>query len=101
MRAFLLVALMTAAFGAAAQAPNRTIPADAKRAWLKHVQQFVVDVDGRQRQLAPGAQIRDESNRIVLPASLPAARDVKYVEDAEGRIRQVWILAPQEAQEAR
>ena len=101
MKAFLPAVLLAFAFAASAQAPNRTIPADAKRAWLKHVQQFVVDVDGQQRQLAAGAQIRDESNRIVLPASLGAARDVKYVEDGEGRIRQVWILAPQEAQEAR
>ncbi|MGQ0655207.1 MAG: hypothetical protein ACT4P4_23575 [Betaproteobacteria bacterium] len=101
MRTFLLATLFACAFAAAAQAPNRGIPPDAKRAWLKHVQQLVVDVDGRERQLAPGAQIRDESNRIVLPASLPAARDVKYLEDGEGRIRQVWILAPQEAQKTR
>jgi hypothetical protein len=107
MKALLSAALLacTCTLGlsvaALAQAPNRTIPADAKRASLKHVQQFVVDVDGQRRQLAPGVQIRDESNRIVLPASVGAARDVKYVEDAEGRIRQVWILAPQEAQDSR
>jgi choline dehydrogenase-like flavoprotein len=101
MKAFVSAVLFAFAFAAAAQAPNRTIPADAKRGWLKHVQERVVDVDGAQRQLTPGAQIRDESNRVVLPASLQAARDVRYLEDGEGRIRQVWILAPLEAQQAR
>lgn len=90
-----------AAPAAVAQAPNRTIPADAKRAEMRHLQLLVVDVDGKQRELAPGAQIRDTNNRIVLPATLQSARDVKFVEDADGRIRHVWILAPQEAQGSR
>jgi hypothetical protein len=101
MRALLSAVFLVAAFAATAQAPNRTIPTDAKRAAMRHVQLLVVDVDGKQRELAPGAQIRDTSNRIVLPATLQSARDVKFVEDADGRIRHVWILAPQEAQGSR
>ena len=101
MKSLLTAVLLVAAFAAAAQAPNRTIPADAKRAAMRHLQFLVVDVDGQQRELAPGVQIRDDHNRIVLPASLQSAREVKYVEDPDGRIRHVWILAPQEAQSSR
>jgi hypothetical protein len=101
MRFPLLAVLVAAAFAAMAQAPNRTIPADAKRAAMRHLQLLLVDVDGKQRELAPGAQIRDDNNRIVLPATLQSARDVKFMEDADGRIRQVWILAPQEARDAK
>ena len=101
MRAFLSSVLLLAAFTAWAQAPLRTIPTDAKRAGMRHIQYLLVEVDGARRELAPGAQIRDEFNRIVLPASLPSPRDVKFIEDTDGRIRQVWILAPQEAQQAR
>jgi hypothetical protein len=101
MRAALSIALLAATFAAAAQGPLRTIPAEAKRAGLRHLHDLVVEVDGVRRQLAPGAQIRDESNRILLPTNLPALRDVRFTEDPDGRIRQVWILAPQEAQERR
>ena len=101
MKALLSLAILSLAFAAAAQGPLRTIPADAKRAAMRHVQGMTMDVDGTQRALAPGAQIRDESNRVVLPTSMAASRDVKFMEDVDGRIRQVWILAPQEAQQSR
>jgi hypothetical protein len=59
-----------------------------------------VAIDGVQKRLAPGAQIRDAANRLVLPVALPAGTPVRYLLDAEGMVRQVWILSPQEAAQA-
>ena len=81
----------------AAQAQLRTIPAEAKRASLSHVQGMTVEIDGKKTVLAAGAQIRDANNMIVLPAALPAGVLVKYMPDAQGQVWRIWILSPQEA----
>ena len=82
-----------------AAAQLRTIPADAKPGEMRHVGQNVVEVNGKPAQLSAGAQIRDESNRIILPTALPAGAKVKYALDANGHVHRVWILTPQEAAE--
>jgi len=94
MRALLLI---LALFASAAAAQLRTIPADAQRAEMRHVQENVVELNGQRAQLAPGAQIRDASNRVIVPAALPSGALVKYRLDASGHVREVWILTPQEA----
>ena len=82
---------------AAAHAQLRTIPEAAKRGEIRHLQDMVVEISGKRQRLAPGAQIRDAANRIVMPAALPPGAPVKYVVDAAGLVRRVWILTPQEA----
>ena len=94
MRAFALIAAFIAS---AAFAQVRTIPDDAKRAKIRHVQGYVVELNGRQESLAPGAQIRDQWNRIVVPWVVPAGTLVKYRRDKSGAVREVWILTPEEA----
>ena len=94
MRALLLI---VALFATAAAAQLRTIPPDAQRAKMRHVQSDVVELNGKRAQLAPGAQIRDESNRVIVPTALPSGSLVKYRRDANGLVREVWILTPQEA----
>ena len=81
----------------AAQAQLRTIPAEAKRANLSHVQGMTVEIDGKQTVLAAGAQIRDANNMIVLPTALPAGVLVKIKPDMQGQPWRIWILSPQEA----
>src|SRR4051812_43750378 len=98
LRALLLAALL-AASAAFAQGALRTIPEEATRATLRHVEDVVVEVDGVRRQLAPGAQIRDAQNRMVVPMTLAQPRTVKLIADPDGRIRRVWVLTPQEAQQ--
>ncbi len=95
MKAF--VFLLTAVFAVPAAAQLRTIPKDAQRAVIRPLQANVVQLDGRQARLAPGAQIRDASNRIIVPTALPARALVKFRRDAEGQVREVWILTPAEA----
>jgi hypothetical protein len=80
-----------------AQAQLRTIPGEAKGGEIRHVQETIVQIDGVQMRLAPGVQIRDEWNRLMVPTALPPGAKVRYLLDGEGQVRQVWILTPQEA----
>jgi hypothetical protein len=79
------------------QAQLRSIPDQAKRGEIRHVQDLDVSIDGVRQRLAPGAQIRDQSNRVLVPAAVPAGAQVKYLVNDEGLVRQVWILTPAEA----
>jgi len=94
MRALALIAVF---FAVSAFAQLRTIPADAKRAKISHVQERVVQLNGKREMLAPGAQIRDASNRIIVPSALRANSLVKYRRDADGAVHEVWLLTPEEA----
>jgi hypothetical protein len=77
----------------------RAIPGDAKRGEIRHVENMMVEIDRTPQRLAPGAQIRDASNRVVVPTALPAGAQVKYLLNQEGMVRQVWILTPEEAKQ--
>jgi hypothetical protein len=92
----LIAILLLAALPLAAVAQLRTIPKDAKRGHMRHLQEMQVNLDGATERLAAGAQIRDANNRIVVPLSLSASTLVKYRRDSEGRVHQVWILTPAE-----
>jgi hypothetical protein len=81
--------------GAMAQA--RQIPDDAIRGNMVHVQDTMVEIDGRPMRLSPGVQIRSRNNLIIVPMSLPRGALVKYALDGTGRIHRVWVLTPEEA----
>ena len=80
-----------------AQAQLRTIPADAKRGTMSHVQGMTMAIGGKQAELAAGAQLRDADNRIVLPTAFPSGAPVKFQVGQDGKVTRVWILSPQEA----
>jgi hypothetical protein len=88
---------LLAGFAVLAFAQLRTIPEDAKRGVMRHVQETIVEIDGKRRLLSAGAQIRSQSNRILVPTAVPPDSDVKYRLDQEGLVRQVWLLTPHEA----
>src|SRR5678816_1482946 len=91
----LLVCLCLFAAGAHAQARN--IPEQAKGGAITHLQDMIVSIDGAAARLAPGVQIRDQENRLVVPTAVPPGSQVKYLLDEQGMVRQVWILTPAEA----
>ena len=91
-----LVLLLVLLVPALALAQFRSIPADAKRGEIRHVGQMDVEINGKKMRLAPGAQIRDAGNLIVVPAALPQGAKVKYLLDAQEMVNRVWILSPQE-----
>jgi len=93
----LLIALLFACVATAVHAQLRSIPPDAKRGTMSHVQGMIVELDGRRVELAAGAQIRDGRNMIVVPTGLPQNILVKYLGGTDGKVHRVWILSPQEA----
>ncbi len=95
MLRLLIAALGFVAFCAHAQL--RAIPEDAKRGQMRHLQEMIVEIDGKPARLAPGASIRGVSNMIVLPTALPPGSLVKYTVDPQGMVMRVWILTPEEA----
>jgi hypothetical protein len=95
MRRF-LVFLALAGVATAATAQLRSIPQEAKRGKISHLQGMRVEIDGKAQRLSPGAQILDPDNRLVLPAYLPVKSDVKYLLDRDGMVRRVWILSARE-----
>ena len=85
----LVLLLALAAFTTAATAQLRTIPKDAKLGELRHLQQMMVEIDGKAWQLSPGAQIRDADNRLVLPTALAEKSPVRYQVDHAGLVAAV------------
>lgn len=92
-----LAILVLAAVSGTSSAQQRSLPPEAKRGEIRHVHGMMVEIDGTPQRLAPGAQIRNASNVIILPTSLPAGSRIKYELDAERMVRRVWILTDEEA----
>jgi len=83
-----------------ALAQLRSIPTAAQRGEIRHVQGMLVEIDGKRILLAPGAQIRDTSNRIIMPAALPPGAPIRYLLDVQGMPARIWLLSPAEAAQA-
>jgi hypothetical protein len=94
-RALALCLLAASASGALAQL--RTIPANAQSGTIRHVQGMLVEINDQPVTLAPGAQIRDASNRIILPTAVPPGAQIRYLLDAQGQPYRIWLLTPAEA----
>jgi hypothetical protein len=95
-----LVLLAFAGLSSAATAQLRTIPQEAQRGELRYLQGMLVEINGKEERLSPGAQIRDTDNRLRVPSSLPEKSDVKYLFDGAGMVHRVWILSPPEKAQA-
>jgi len=94
----LAVSLFAVASGAPAQ--MRPIPKEAQLGVIRYLEATRVEINGAPRPLAPGAQIRDADNRVVLPASLQERlkdyEDVRYILDDSGAVFRVWLLSDPE-----
>jgi hypothetical protein len=98
MRKKLLAPLIcTLAMTAVAVAQVRQIPDSANRGSIVHIQDTIVEVNGQQMRLSPGAQIRSRDNLFIVPMSLPPGALVKYTLDGTGQIHRVWVLTAEEA----
>jgi len=75
----------------------RNIPQDAVRAEMQPPWQGSVNLGGKDLQLAPGAQIRDVHNRIILSDNLRQPVLVKYLTDTNGQLVRIWVLTAEEA----
>jgi hypothetical protein len=82
-----------------AHAQLRALPADARLGKIRHVQEMIVQIDGKLARLSRGAQVRDAHNRILVPVAIPAGSLIKYTLNAQGEVSAVWILSAQEARQ--
>jgi len=92
----LFALLAAAAVPASANAQLRSLPPESRLGVMRHMQGMLVRIDDRTVRLAAGAQVRDATNRIVLPVAVPPGSTVRYTLDREGYLFRVWILSPQE-----
>jgi len=81
-----------------AMAFERPFPALTKRGKMSPAPHPLIVIEGRTRQLSPGARIWNENNLIEMPASIRGSDIVvNYTENAQGEIDRIWILTPEEA----
>jgi hypothetical protein len=53
-------------------------------------------------QLAPGAQIRDQQNLIIVPMAIPqGGAQADYILNGDGELFRAWLLTPQELAQPR
>ena len=93
LSAFLLA---TCVYSAAAY--ERPFPLNAKRGTMTPAVYPAIIVDGKQRELSPGAQIFNANNTIEMPNSLRGSNIVvNFTENNQSQIHRIWMLSPQEA----
>ena len=80
-----------------AQTRSAPIPEDARRGYIRHVEQMAVTVGRKPMQLAAGAIVRDQRNLIIVPVSIPREGAwADFTLDRNGQIFRVWLLTPEE-----
>jgi len=102
----LIPALIGSLFNAPQPAPEalppagiffRTIPAAALRGEMQPPSAGSVSIAGNDLRLAPGLQIRDPQNRIILSDTVRQPLLVKYLTDSNGQVARIWVLTGGEA----
>src|ERR1051325_2861722 len=68
---------------ASAYAQARNIPQPAKGGASNPPQEMIVAGNGVAVRLAPGVQIRDQNNLLIVPTAVPPGSQVKYMLDQE------------------
>ena len=75
----------------------RTIPGEALRGEMQPPSAGSASIGGKDLRLAPGLQIRDPQNRIILSDTVRQPLLVKYLTDANGQVARIWVLTDGEA----
>lgn len=95
-RFLLCLALIAAALPVLAL--DRPFPPIAKRGTMTPAPHPSIIINGKVRNLSPGALIRNQDNLIETPMSLRGTGfAVLYTEDTRGDIDRVWMLTGEEA----
>lgn len=74
----------------------RQFPADSRKGQLSPPVDQYVAIGGNRLPAAPGLQIRDPQNLIVMPSTLQGSVPVRYQLDPMGNVWRVWILSAAE-----
>lgn len=75
----------------------RPIPTETVKARMDPPYEGQVGIGGKLLRLAPGAQIRDTHNRIVMSNAVQQPVVVRYQVNDQGDVARVWILTAEEA----
>ncbi len=93
---FTLMLAAALALPAAAQVP-RNFSSKALRGDVVFGTPPEITLNGKPARLAPGARIRDQNNRLVVPVMLVGGKAVvNYTVETEGTLLDVWLLTPAE-----
>ena len=80
---------------------ERMFPRGTVRGQMTFIRDREVALNGARERLSPGAQVRDERNRMPSRGSLEGKTfTVNYMRDQSGVIRRVWLLSEGEAKRA-
>jgi hypothetical protein len=74
----------------------RSFPAGSKKGLLTPPLQQPVVIDGVPVRTAPGLQVRNEQNLIVMPNTLQGVLPIRYQLDPMGNVWRIWILSAAE-----
>ena len=85
--------LLATALLVACQSTNR-LPDGSMIGTMTTQQLPLVQIDGREQRLAPGARIVGANNTSITPNQVPANSKVRYRVDSSGLVTHVWILPP-------
>ena len=97
VRRFIVALWLSILFAPATAQVQRQFPQAALRGEIVIGQPPEVLLNTQPRRLAPGARIRAANNMIVLSGALVGNEfGVNYTLDAQGELRDVWILRPEE-----
>lgn len=93
-----VAALLAAMLALPLLAGARPFPPDIKRGRMTPGYYPDLTMDGKARKLSPASRIFSQDNTIEMPASLRGSGIVVYyTEDANGDVKDVWILTDEEA----
>ena len=77
---------------------TRAFPEGTKKGELAPIAGMIdIVIDGKTLNRAPGMQIRNQQNLIVMPMTIQGKNDVVFLTDASGAVHRVWMLQPTEA----
>ncbi|TCV84715.1 hypothetical protein [Sulfurirhabdus autotrophica] len=95
LKSILMLVLFSVAFAQMAVA-GRLLPQDVKTGMIRGVEYPQVNVDGTVYKLSPGSRVFDQSNRSILPGSIPQSARIFYQLNPQGELSKVWIMTPDE-----
>lgn len=75
---------------------GRILPPEATPGQLNANSYPLVTISGKVYHMAPGGKIYDQSNRIIMPGTLPESGKVVFLTDMNGDISKIWLLTPEE-----
>lgn len=94
----LIPIFLLATFTYSVAAYERPFPLNAKRGTMTPATYPTVIINGKERQLSPGAQVFSINNTIDMPNTLQGSNSaVNFTENNQGQIHRIWLLSPQEA----